>query len=1176
MGTSIELGRYRVLRRMGTGGMGEVWQGLHVDDGRSVALKVLAARVAADAQFTELFHDEVRAIAALDHPHVIQVYDYGRVPPEAEAESDGALIAGSPLLVMEYAAYGDVHQYRDRMDWSLLHRVLADVLDGLAHAHARGIVHRDLKPANILAVGPEHFALTDFGLAHVLDPREGSARTETFGGTPSYMAPEQCDGRWRDYGPWTDLYALGCTAWSLVTGTTPFGRLRTLEAGREAHLSRTVPELVPTFPVPADLEGWLRRLLEKEPERRFRRAADAAWALKKALEVRTWVLPSEVEGATQGAARPTPLPRPDGTQVIEDSGTADRTTLRWASVAAEATPSLPRDGGSMEVELPPLPSSWEPGSSPRRRLPSAGLGLVGVRVLPLVDRETERSALWRELVRVRTTRSPGLVVLRGPSGYGKTRLADWLGERADEVGAAVVLRATHAALESPTNGLSAMFERHLRCHGLSWREVGARVQSILHRAGVRDPKEWRALAGLVARADEEPAHIDVRIFAPEQAYARMIRELERVVLERPVLLILDDVQWGAEALAFARRVLTRASRLPALIVVTVQEEALAERPTERAFLDELCALAQVEPISVGPLPTPYRRELVRRVLGLQGALADRVEEHTAGNPMFAAELVGDWVARGLLRGSASGFRLAEGTPLALPADLHNVWSERVDWLLRDRRPTDAIALEVAAVLGVEVDRTEWEEACAAFGVPPSAGLVDALLGAALIGAGPRGPRVSWSFVHGMLRESLVQRARTHGRLETHHAHIGATLAATQPAAELRIGRHLLAGRAFAGAVEPLLQAARRATRAGNNVRADSILDDAQAAMEELRLHEADDRWPRLYLLRSSAAYLRRDAADMDRWASLAETACMRAGALESLAKALGDRSHAASMQGRVHAALELAEQAVRAAEDHGAPLRARANALRAHALMLTRLGRLQEAETVLDRGFALLEGLDEQHPSEMGSLHRTATLMLDAMGRLDEALQAARRAEELYTLAGDGNWVADARNLQGELYRHLGQTERAHEAYLDALRHYEAMGIDGQAVFPRLNLAVIDMERGAFRDAERGLRAGLAEFAPAAHAALVIHGLLLACCASAASWDDWDVHMEAARSGVDSGRGVDIDVAVWARRAGDAAATRGQPDRARQALELARAHYAALGRDDMVRACDEDLERLEA
>ncbi|MCP4806820.1 MAG: serine/threonine protein kinase [Proteobacteria bacterium] len=195
-------------------GVGEVWLASHVDgspEDPPVAIKVLTDHAARDPEYVRAFKREVELASRLDHPHILLVHDFGEIPSEAEQRSHGGLKAGSPWLAMELAEGGHVGERIGALSWRELRWILQCVLDALAHAHARGVVHRDIKPENVL-LGETGVKVSDFGLAHA-----GGHVLHHHAGTPHYMAPEQIEGRWRDWGPWTDLYAVGCLGWTLAT-----------------------------------------------------------------------------------------------------------------------------------------------------------------------------------------------------------------------------------------------------------------------------------------------------------------------------------------------------------------------------------------------------------------------------------------------------------------------------------------------------------------------------------------------------------------------------------------------------------------------------------------------------------------------------------------------------------------------------------------------------------------------------------------------------------------------------------------------------------------------------------------------------------------------------------------------------------------------------------------------
>lgn len=250
--------------------MGEVWRGRH-KDGAEVALKFLFA-TERDQAAVESFEREVRAVAALNHPSIVRVYDTGRAE-------------GRPWLAMEFVAGRSLERWTKPGPWGAIHRILSRVLEGLSHAHARDEIHRDIKPANILisldGSQLDEVKLTDFGLAFALrDP----VAERKISGTPHFMAPEQFTASWRDFGPWTDLYSLGVVAWYLAAGRVPFDpeEREGMDAVRwlaDAHLTTPLPPLPGNVRTPAALEAWIARCTAKSPSSRFPDAPSALDAL---------------------------------------------------------------------------------------------------------------------------------------------------------------------------------------------------------------------------------------------------------------------------------------------------------------------------------------------------------------------------------------------------------------------------------------------------------------------------------------------------------------------------------------------------------------------------------------------------------------------------------------------------------------------------------------------------------------------------------------------------------------------------------------------------------------------------------------------------------------------------------------------------------------------------------
>ncbi len=262
-----EVGRYRLLRRLGEGGMAVVH--LAHDHGldREVALKEVLAEYATDPQWTQRFLRESRVVGSLKHPSIVTVFDY--------LEQDGA-----PYIAMEYVERGSLRPYVGMLTMAQNVFVLECLFSGLAHAEGRGIVHRDLKPENLLVTEDGRVKIADFGIAKVASELTPTALRTAVGvtvGTPLYMAPEQALAQSDRIGPWTDLYAAGCVAYELFTGGPPFSSITDARALMLHHINEPVP---PAHEVNENVDrmvsAWIDRLLVKDPDERVR-SAEEAW-----------------------------------------------------------------------------------------------------------------------------------------------------------------------------------------------------------------------------------------------------------------------------------------------------------------------------------------------------------------------------------------------------------------------------------------------------------------------------------------------------------------------------------------------------------------------------------------------------------------------------------------------------------------------------------------------------------------------------------------------------------------------------------------------------------------------------------------------------------------------------------------------------------------------------------
>jgi serine/threonine-protein kinase len=263
------VGRYRIVRRIGQGGMGVVYEAVAEDTAERVALKCLHPTFAEDKSILKRFYTELRAATVLDHPNVVRVRDVGNFPD------------GTAFMALEYLEGRDLatelkSEGPIRID--RLIRIALEVLRGLAAAHRRGIVHRDLKPDNVFlareADGSERVKILDFGIAKILGTDvAATTRTGTTIGTPHYMSPEQAQGK-KDVDPRSDLYGIGVLIFRALTGQYPFDD--TSYPMLVIKICTEPPPSLRTYrkDVPVELDEVVLRLLEKEPDARPSTAED--------------------------------------------------------------------------------------------------------------------------------------------------------------------------------------------------------------------------------------------------------------------------------------------------------------------------------------------------------------------------------------------------------------------------------------------------------------------------------------------------------------------------------------------------------------------------------------------------------------------------------------------------------------------------------------------------------------------------------------------------------------------------------------------------------------------------------------------------------------------------------------------------------------------------------------
>ena len=1100
---------------IGHGGFGTVYLSRELESGLPVAVKIPHRGADPDALAREITA-EVQASALLRHPCIVQVLDAGEDP------------TGVPWLVMEYAGAGSLADWIARPPpWERVAPVLLDLLDGLAHAHARGLVHRDIKPANVLltltADGSVRPRLADFGLAKVRQDRGDYRSTRLMAGTLLYMAPEAFTETTASIHPAFDLYSFGVLLYELVSELRPWdggGLSLVMQKTQRGHRP-----LKPRagYPVPAGLADLADRLLRAEPSERPQLASE----VRRELE--------ELSGS-------------------------------------KASPDA----------FPPLPPP--PSAGPRQVRPALALH----REPRIVGREVERSTLWQAARAAET--EPAGICLSGAAGSGRSTLCADLCERLEERGIAHPLRirleaddALVLAVERAIRGwlgLGRLLGEELldrvkaRAAGLglasedsrglaSWLDPGV-DSTTMGGLDEADPGASALLASLLrASARRGRAVLWIEDRSPRAGARRLVEDLLRAArLDRVPLLLLYEPVAEVCPTGFER------------LDLPVLPDADVSR-----IIDEL-APDRVGPAEVARARGNPRRAVERARLlaaqtdGIEPAAAAASAEQALTLPRIQLErLDTTHSVQDLARARLDGwFRGPEQAPrrtlvallALLPSPVHRselvaAWSgAALDDDLLDATLQGAMSQGLVLLSDGGEHRLQGPALVRAaeqvLGEHPEEASLAAAAGAALRDQ----PEIEPD------RLAAAGRLLLRGELPEQAAEVAVEAAVALDGRDLRAANRAweLAAEALsaAGAALPDPRAVRVTLGSARLARTGGDLDGAARLLEQLvsveLAPEAEAEWREL---RASVHLLRGEAdAALDearRAARLYQQPGGRSRALLLEADALRRSGLLAEALPVFEAALAVAQGAGRVREQLGA----------LHRLARVRLqlgwrdpAVRERAREELTRALDLAEGAGAGN--YQGILLRELGNLEVREGRSREAALLLRRSIDQLRRCGQDGEAATTRISLGELARAGGDLRGARQEYSVALEVTRAFGITQDAIVALFNLAVTELALDRPGQAARRVRT-IDELLPRdrPHGARDwIEAARLGVAARQGRWDDAEDALDTLRERPE-GRGADTDLVALVERAGDDAAAGDERGLAAGCWGLARELVSTLG-----------------
>ena len=1137
------IGPFILETPIGKGSMGEVWKARHKKSDTLVAIKVLLSEASSDRWAHDAFQSEIRTAASLTHPNAVMVLDHGTISEDecspASVEHFGK---GNPYLVMEFVRGRTWLSLCGSLSWIEALPLIKQLLEALAHAHARRIIHRDIKPENILVeYSPNeqmNAVLTDFGLSQALSELEKDSGI--ISGTPTYMAPEQLQGNWRDQGPWTDLYSLGCTIWRLFCEQAPFGSNLNYVDACQHHGSSTIPPFPNIVPVPEDLERWLCQLLSKDPDHRFQCAADA---LEDLTNFSTRMLPpfSQFEKSKE-------QPTMNHNTLAFEPHPSPRTSIR-------TTQSL--DKGSLSI-----PKTWKVRPPSRKPIHVHGLGLnlFHLRSFPFIGQYTVRDHLWNELIEVMRQGSRAVIV-KGTEGTGKSHIAKWLCLRAEELGAATTFRIQYDDESSARDGVCKALRDVYRCQNLTQDEMKERLHVLLHK-NENLSSEIPKIVSLLQPTDlSSEESIDLK---EHERHGYMLKLLMYSTqssssnITKPIICWIDNAHQGLEGLRLCRSIISSdyAQSIPILFVIT-KDENLSDRHQERIEIAALQNHHRCKNVQLSRIGNEDHKRICSSFLDFSPSLLDELCRQTQGNPHYAKETIAEWIRQQILVYSPQGFILKEGSSFYVPKNIRKIWRARIASATKNFEQSMFMMAELAALLGIHVYMEEWVALDTSYPEEKRTYIVDMLQSYRIAHRWKNGK--GWSFQHPLIPKLFIKNAEKFNRTNQGHLRIVDMLVEYKRVNTFeRIGYHLLQADIVENGLKQTLLGIKLRIRRCEQDKALELIDFYEQNLKIAKISESDERWGVIWSLRFEISYELQNQAVLEELKTKLRRALVRYRWPRTQSYFLAIEGHELLSAGLSQEAKFLFEHGSLLAQEAG-DKQCFFRHQRGLVQYYQRIGNNEEARAILKKLSKEAKSLRDRYLQGMCALYEAMIeLQSNHLERAEKILQHTVQHFLKYKLL---RYASEGINMLGDVHRKSGNFEKAERYYMNAIIKMEQIN-HPELIIPQLNLSILRIEKGDFSK----LQAELTQTIPDLEAnnkntlALFARSILLVAQINLGDWIYAEENLRQITSLLHQTSMIDSDVAALLEKSGASIPINKHPILKRNLFRLAQQQYEKLKR----------------